>query len=260
MKVLALIILAVSLVVGIIGAVTAYSPRIDDAGLSAVLHLNAPAGVRTDLYDPDTRRPSPAAEQGTQLSPELIAELKESGEHRLRLREFSFGRWTGWWMFAIGCAGLLASGLFLRQQAKRELALEAPGGPGAQRQDPAVILESMRREVAEVLAAVGAMPSQDSTSGAFAALPIEGDVNQMIIQRMGMVQATLMPAFIEARPRLVAAFGMAGYARLMDPYAAAERQINRSWSAAADNDEEEAITSLRRGLALLEEASRRLPG
>ena len=49
MKLLAYLVITASLLVGVIGAVTAYSPRIDapDAPARlAGLHLNAPAGVR----------------------------------------------------------------------------------------------------------------------------------------------------------------------------------------------------------------------
>jgi hypothetical protein len=53
---------------------------------------------------------------------------------------------------------------------------------------------------------------------------------------------------------------MGGYARLMDVYAAAERAMNRAWSAAADNDETEAVASLERALVLLDESAKRLPG
>src|SRR5690606_22380442 len=85
-------------------------------------------------------------------------------------------------------------------------------------------------------------------------------LNALIVERIGALQKTQMPAFIDLRPKLISAFGMAGYARLMDAYAAAERQLNRAWSAAADEHEPEAVASLQRALPLLDETARRLPG
>jgi hypothetical protein len=255
MKIVALLVLAVSLVVGIIGAVTAYSPRLD--GDVAGLHLNAPAGMRaapatsvapatspSTVPSPAPAGPAPIAQRGAELTPELLAELRRSGEQRVRVREFALSRWTGAWLFLIGCAGLLGGGLFLRHQLRRT-PTDEPSGRVAGHPDPAATLAAMRREVASLLEASDVAHSPD--------------LNRQIIDRIGHVQLNLMPAFIDARPRLVAAFGMAGYARLMDAYAAAERAINRAWSAAADDDRPEAIASLQRGLALLDESARRLP-
>ena len=84
-------------------------------------------------------------------------------------------------------------------------------------------------------------------------------VDQLIVDRIGALQKTLLPAFIDARARIVSIGGMAGYARLMDVYAAAERQLNRAWSAAADGHEIEAVASLERAVALLDESANRLP-
>ncbi|MEX2401503.1 MAG: hypothetical protein WD423_12090 [Rhodothermales bacterium] len=63
------------------------------------------------------------------------------------------------------------------------------------------------------------------------------------------------------RSRLIARLAVARYARLMDRFAACERQIKRAWSAAADDNLEEARTSLKRAQppvaaarALLDEA------
>jgi hypothetical protein len=82
----------------------------------------------------------------------------------------------------------------------------------------------------------------------------------LILERIGTLQKTHMPAFVEARPLLVARLGLGGYAELMDRYAAAERQINRAWSAAADGVPEEAVSCLDQAAGLLDEAAARLGG
>src|SRR5690606_3352950 len=81
-----------------------------------------------------------------------------------------------------------------------------------------------------------------------------------IVDRVGAQQRTTIPGFIAARPVLVSRLGLGGFARLMDSFAAAERQINRAWSAAADEGGGEGVASLERGAGLLVEAEGRLRG
>jgi hypothetical protein len=80
----------------------------------------------------------------------------------------------------------------------------------------------------------------------------------LILTRVGELQKTHMVAFVEARPVLIARLGLGGYAELMDRYAAAERQLNRAWSAAADGVYEEAVQALEVAGVLLDESLARL--
>jgi hypothetical protein len=80
----------------------------------------------------------------------------------------------------------------------------------------------------------------------------------LILERLGEAQKTHMPAFVEARPILIARLGLGGFAELMDRYAAAERQINRAWSAAADGVPAEAAQCLELASVFLDEALDRL--
>lgn len=297
MKILALLVIAFSLILGVVGAVTAYLPRIDnDAGAQKAqgLHLNAPSGARTAAEGED---PAPIAEPGQTLTPELIAELRQGGVERVKTKEFAFGRWTGWWLFALGCAGLLGAGLYLRRDAARALSAADATATASGPADPATTLAAIRAEVDHLLAAlrrgeepagttafsgpataarpsIGAAeamtpgtsapagsPAWAGPPGPVAAVPVDrGDsANDLIVERIGALQKTHLPAFLDARPRIVATGGMAGYARLMDAYAAAERQLNRAWSAAADGDESEAVAALHRVLPLLDESAQRLP-
>ena len=67
-----------------------------------------------------------------------------------------------------------------------------------------------------------------------------------------------VPPFIAARPALVARLGLGGYAQLMDHFAAAERQLNRAWSAAADGYATDAVECLDNASTLLGEAEQRM--
>jgi hypothetical protein len=52
------------------------------------------------------------------------------------------------------------------------------------------------------------------------------------------------------------AYGFAGYAQVMTPFAAAERWLNRAWSAASDTHRPEVIASLDRAIEHIDEALR----
>lgn len=252
MKYLAYLVIAASLVVGVIGAMTAYLPRIDEQDPRRLvgLHLNAPAGKTTDAAG----QPAPLVADETELTSQHIAQLRAAGVQRVRVREFSLQRWTGWWMFLAGVAGLLTGGLYLRFTSKRRPAVSA-FGTGGRAMDPAEALERMRQEVQGLLQSA---PARAPAEYAGQLGYLGQDMCALVIDRVGELQKTLMPAFISARPQLVARLGLSGYAQLMDAYASAERALNRAWSAAADDDEVEAITSLERGLALLDASAARL--
>lgn len=79
-----------------------------------------------------------------------------------------------------------------------------------------------------------------------------------IIDRLNEAQRKHMEAFIVSRPQLIERLGLAGFAELMDSYAAFERQVNRAWSAAADGVYEEAVECLDNASELLEETMDKL--
>lgn len=67
-----------------------------------------------------------------------------------------------------------------------------------------------------------------------------------------------LAAFAEARYSLVDLYGLAAFAEVMGAFAAAERYLNRVWSASADGYLDEARTYLERALAQFREAAREL--
>jgi hypothetical protein len=66
-------------------------------------------------------------------------------------------------------------------------------------------------------------------------------------------------AFLEGRETLRSRFGGRAYTRVMGPYALAERQLHRAWSAAVDGVHSEAATCLRASLPALAETRAELP-
>jgi hypothetical protein len=252
MRLIAWALIIVSLVVSIVSAVTAYSPRTTlpdarfatraDDGTNEPLALGAPAGRA--VVD---GKEQPIAEAGEKLTPELLARLRASEQRRVRVSEFSFARWGEWWLFALGCAGMLGGAMLIRRADARELAAvgatrpETGGGGGG----ADASLHLLRTEVEQLRRDVSA--ADDPTRR-----------NDLIVERAERIISEHVPPFLDARPQLVARLGLAGYAQLMDRFAAGERQLNRAWSAAADGYEEEAVACLNNASALLEEAEQRM--
>ena len=89
-------------------------------------------------------------------------------------------------------------------------------------------------------------------------LPDRSQQLDAIVRQVGEVQKTHVTAFVEARPELISMLGLSGYAALMDSFAAAERKLNRAWSAAVDKAHEEAIVCLDEVASLLEQTQEKL--
>lgn len=253
MKLIGFLIIAASLVLGVAVAPTAYLPRLDLPDEALVgLTLNAPAGeVRTDDMPPfETGEPiaQPGEDEETTLTPALLAELRAAGVERVRVKEFAFSRWSGRWWFLLAMVGLVAGAGLVRMEMRQRLAASRDGRgltPGTNSPEA-------------TLAAI-----TDAINGLRRDLPhmtTSHDREAAIIERLGEVQAVHVPAFVDARERIVSRHGLSGYAAIMDRFAAMERQINRAWSAAADAVDEEAIDCIERASALAEQTRGALDG
>lgn len=241
MKSIGFLLITVSLAVGVVSVVTAYTPALSlpDAALVG-LRLNAPAGLQRDEQgDPvvgDGGALVPLVPTNTELTPELLAALRADGVQYVRVREFSWGRWPGRWWFALACVGLLVGATIVKRETRRQLAEAA--GQRERAEGPETALDMMRREVAALLEQWPELTAAERL--------------ETTLERIGRVQREHVSAFAVARDTLVARLTLAGYAQLMDHFAAAERQINRAWSAAADGVEDEALVCLQRSAPLLE--------
>jgi hypothetical protein len=330
MRLIANLLLTVSLAVGALAAATAYnvSLALPDAEVDG-LTLNADAG------------PGPIARKGQTLTPGLLKELREYQVLHVRVREFHFWLWPGKWVFLTGLLGLLGAAALIRTASRQEIASAAAAkeveGPEKALQGVKEIVDGLRRELLgapagrtdlwdrlgqedrgrletfmrarEVLSS-HLSPEEVTALHQAHAFPVEEDRLQAIRERLGPdktehldtflqtasalaeslgpldfaqlpglallprelqerlrliltrlteAQRTHMPAFVEARPVLIARLGLAGFAELMSTYAAAERQINRAWSAAADGVYEEALRCLELASQLLDAALQILP-
>lgn len=242
MKLLAALIITASLVLGMIASVTAYVPTLDSIDPKDELTLNAVAGLNPDNPAQPRVRPGGPGEE-TVLTAELIEQLKADGEDRVRVKEFAWSRWTHRWWFVLSAVGLLIGGGLIRFARQRELSRATAGpqdavDPVAILQDAKSRLESLRSEIDQ-------------------AADIDRQL-ELVITRLNEIQEACFEPFVSARPQLLNSFGMAGFAQLMDQFAAAERQLNRAWSAAADGVSEESFDCLDQGTAMLDGAIARL--
>jgi hypothetical protein len=132
--------------------------------------------------------------------------------------------------------GLVVGALLTRWAARPDqAATSAADAPD----DPQQIVDTLIREVGDLRRQLPSIGGRDAQSDA-------------IVQRVGELQKTHMVALVDAREQLVARLGLARYAVLMDHFAAAERQLNRAWSAAVDGALEEAVACLEEAATLLE--------
>ncbi len=246
MKLIANLLLAISVALGALAASTAYLAPLSlpDEQLTELV-LNADAGR---VEKPDGSH-EPLLRRGTMLTAENLAALRantfivdghEKKTEYVSVKEFAFSRWTGRWVFLGSLLGLLVGGLMMRSLSKKELAeadAKAESAPAEESPEGAIAaaistLDDLARDMADIA---------DNRARC-----------QMIVQRIGELQVTHLPAFVEAKPRLIARMGLGGYAEMMGLFSYGERMLNRAWSTAADGHIGEATTSLQNAREPLE--------
>jgi len=260
MRALGNLLLTFALTVGALASASAYlAPLSLPAAKLVGLTLNAPAGFKIDpdtgviLHD-EAGKPLPLADKGDALTEDLVAQLKAQAENaslvehgrrvnRVLVQEFSLSRWPGKWFFLLAFAALIGGGLLVRKSASARIAAAAE-----KRKDggsPTEVIDSARMVVTDLLPALLAMPDDELRC-------------ETIVDRIGQLQRNEMELFAEMREDLIGAVGLGGFARIMDAFASAERQINRAWSTAADGVCDESMASLDRAKRAFDETLERL--
>lgn len=238
MRPFAYLLIVASIIAGSLAATTAYAPRLSSVVDSAEpLTLAAPAGRHP--AEPEKPAVAPGdARTPTLLTPDIVEQLRAANVARVRVKEFSIGRWDEAWLFGLAVLGLAAGGLLIRRDTRREIAVRTVARIREGASSPDATLDALHADVQALLRDVAGAPEDRQAAE--------------ILRRVEAIQATRLAPFVEARPELMGRYGVAAFARLMDPFAAAERQINRAWSAAADRALPESVASLERALALLD--------
>lgn len=246
MRLLAFILITISLTAGAIAATTAYVPRLDAAARAVeagdTVTLGAPAG-RTETADgAGEAAASPIVKGGVALTPELVERLRTAGVTRVRVKEFSFARWPLAWLFGLSVVGLLAGAALVRVDRARRVAAERASTTeeGVQVQSPAGAIAAIRAELSSLHTALAETTDPHQRQ-------------HLVTERAGDIQGTHIDSFLAARDRLIGRHGLAGFAQIMDRFSAMERQINRAWSAAADGVVEESADCIGQALRLVDD-------
>jgi hypothetical protein len=262
MRLLANVILTISLTIGALSAASAYLASLSLPAEQLVgLTLNAPAGVLVEngvIVRGDDGVPLPAFERDHTLTDADVQLLKGQADlevavdgrqrqvGRVLVKSFSFGRWEGKWLFLLSLAGLGVGAFLVKSATRREIeTAEAARADGA---TPEEALEAIISTINGLARDLPTLPSDHARCEA-------------IVEMIGRAERDHVPVFIDARTLLVSRLGLAGYAALMDRFAAMERQINRAWSAAADEHYPEAATCIEKAQLIAEETRERMsPG
>lgn len=235
MKLLSFLLVTASLILGLVAAASAYFAPLnlaDEAlvGLTAADTIAAPR--------PPSERASPAAgpivAKGEVLDATKLGALRDAGARAVRVEEFSFARWSGRHLFLLACLGLAAGGLLGRWTTRRSIAATT----SRIQHGPESTLESVDAAVAALLRRWSGIRSREAAC-------------REVIDALSPVIEEQLPAFAATRPILVSRVGLGGFAAIMDRFAAAERQLHRAWSAAADGVPEESLECLERSRELL---------
>lgn len=285
MKLIGNLLMTITLLVGLLAAATSYlaPANMADAGWKAgtdatgkteYLLTSAPAGAtRTDEADVAKLRTQyehgditaqeflaqsetlhPVVKTDEQMTPERLAKVRANtvvsdGETRkvgfVSVKEFSLGRWPGNWVFGLCVIGLFTGAMLVRSASKAEIAAHAGAEHKSPHDSPDGILAHIRMSV-------------DRLRADLEKITTEKQRTQLIVERVGDLQKNQLADFVDARPKLVARLSLGGYAEMMGRFAAAERQLNRAWSIAADGFYDEAGECLENAAHLLVETQERM--
>jgi hypothetical protein len=247
MKLIGYVLMTAALLLGTIAATSAYTPKLDDSVIG--LTLNGPAGRQLDEDGNAVVNAGgsfvPLAKKNTELTEELIETLRANGVERVLVKEFSFTRWSYWWMFTVGVALMLVGAMMVKAATRQQIQASTSSADGDSPGSPTQIVSkieqeitSLRRDLEDVLDASGRVVT--------------------IVDRVGALLGDLVIPFYDTRTTIIGKMGLAGFAGVMDRMAALERSLNRAWSAAADEHEPEAMASLEQAALIMAEVKDRL--
>lgn len=243
MRHLGTLLLAISLSLGALSAATAYLARLDSRDERLIgVKLAAPVMKVTEEGERIT-----IAEAEEEVTADLLKDLRavridDKPLRYIQVREFSFARWPGRWLFLLALVGLTGTGLWIKSMVRKSAVAPVKREEGS----PNVAFAQIRRIV-------------DSLRNDLPGMADDRARLREIVHRLDEVQKHHAVTFVDARAELRARLGVTGYALLMDRFAGAERLINRAWSAAADGVLEEALDSLEIAAERLVEAQEYLP-
>ena len=244
MKLLGYLIMTICLCAGCIAATTAYSPPLSlpDATLIG-LRLANPAGAVAGEHGEMV--PLVDAEKTPAITAEVLATLRASGVKRVHVKEFSFATWPLWWVMAASIVGLVVGAMFVKTATRKQIR-ESAAAAAAQGETPEHAVATLHSELERLANDMSAAGDNERFR------------LNLIVDRVGEMQRGPCATIGDARARLTGMLGLSGFAEFMDRFSTFERQLNRAWSAAADEVLGESERSLAAARELLPEVEGKL--
>ncbi len=191
--------------------------------------------------DPDAEGARPLLSAGAFLDESALERLAESGVSEVTLKvpgPWSFDRWGALWWFLLA-VGMMLAAVFLGKSSGSKSSESTGDEKRSGYEELKGILSEVHRG-AEAL-----IPNVEGLEASVAAEQIE-QVGEGVL------------ALVERRSVLAQRMGVGAYAEFMSVFSTAERDLNRSWSAAVDGYPQEAKASLERASLAFGEAHGRL--
>ncbi len=173
----------------------------------------------------------------------LLAILQEAGVASAEVkisRRFAFADWDMKWVFLLGVLAMIAGVILIRSQMGGAKSIDGSG----ELVTTATVhgwLQQLTQEVERMAARVQTM-----------------EVDAIHTSLTPMFAEYGQP-FVDHRELLRKEFGGAKFARILGPFASAERRLNRAWSAAVDQYVDEARAQVQAALPYLHESLAAFP-
>ena len=246
MAVLGNLLTVFSVVIGVLAGATAYHASLDLHEDQLVgLTLAVGAGVKVDddgvaivgTKGKKKGKLSPLFKTGTLLDVEKLKSLRENTARlngheitvtKIKVNEFSFGRWSGKWAFLASVVGMLTGVMLTRRAGSREATELRESGKS---EDLLAALSDAKCQLEELHSQL------EAGSGTHAEL-------HEIVEHLSELSADMEARFIDRLDVLRSVLHAGTMAEVLESYAVAERFSNRARSTAVDDDPHESLASL----------------
>ena len=181
--------------------------------------------------------------EGKFLDAAAVAQLEAAGVAEVEVaitRDFSFGGWEHRWLFLLGILAMVG-GVGLKRSGGVAAVVTSETGGRVGPDELRSMLQTFEDAVRELGARADTMECDDIHT---ALDPLFLQYGQPFVEHRGVIQG---------------AYGGAAFAHVLSPFSAAERRLNRAWSAAVDGYPKEAREQLKAAGPYLAEARKAFP-
>jgi len=235
------LLVALSLIAGVLSAATAYQVSLDHGNeVYEGLVLTAAAGLRLDQDGKpvlsDKGAPEPLLVLGSPLTSDNLKKLRANQKAlaanppeipgyrvpngKIRVQKFSFARWDQSWIFACSVGGMILGAGLVRTAASRQATVHRESGKS---EDLLKALRDARQRLSQL------QQHLDSAGDKIAELP-------HVVDDLSQLAGDLQVNFLDHLEVIRSLLSTGKMAEVMESYAVAERFSNRARSTAVDQD------------------------